>query len=134
CTPTRAPLPKWAGPPCREGPILDHDDSGLLRYSSVNKIAKQDRTTKGGNEAHVHRQACSFTAIATGLHHGGNGRGSDLSRAPGALQPAGASVSPAWPEAARPLCHLYGEQRPLSGSLRCRRAVGPLLHLRELLP
>ena len=38
------------------------------------------------------------------------------------------------PEAARPLCDLHGEQQPLPGGLRRRRAVRAVLHLREFVP
>ena len=48
-------------------------------------------------------------------------RNRHLSRAGGALQPAGASVSQPRPEAARPLFDLHGEQQPLPRSLRRRR-------------
>ena len=50
-------------------------------------------------------------------------RGGDLSRAGGAQQPAGASVSQPRPEAARSLFDLHGEQQPLSRSLRRRRTA-----------
>ncbi len=63
----------------------------------------------------------------------GDRRNGHLSRAGGAQQPAGASVSQPRPEAARPLFDLHGEQQPLSRSLRRRRTLRPLLHLRELL-
>ena len=50
------------------------------------------------------------------------------------VQPAGASVPQSRPEAARSLFDLHGEQQPLSRSLRRRRTLRPVLHLRELLP
>ena len=61
-------------------------------------------------------------------------RGRDLPRAGSAQQPAGASVSQARPEAARPLRDLHGEQQPLPRGLRRRRAVRPVFHLRQFLP
>ena len=38
------------------------------------------------------------------------------------------------PQAARPLCHLHGEQQPLPRGLRRRRALRTVFHLREFLP
>ena len=55
-------------------------------------------------------------------------------RAGGAQQSAGASVSQARPEAARPLCDLHGEQQPLPRGLRRRRALRAVLHLRQFVP
>ncbi len=56
-----------------------------------------------------------------------------MPRAGSAQQSAGASVSQSRSEAARPLCDLHGEQQPLPRSLRRRRTIRFLLHLREFL-
>jgi hypothetical protein len=83
----------------------------------------------------VHRQAASSPSASARLHHGlRTGEAVDLCRTGGAQQSPGAPVRKLWPEAARPLCDLHGEQQPLPGSLRRRRAVRAVLHLRQFLP
>ena len=117
---------RWRRPGCRATRARSRDRRRCAKFLTWPRKEIEAKMYTG---KHAHLRPLQPAFIMASYR-----RGRDLSRAGGAQQPAGASVSQPRPEAARPLFDLHGEQQPLPRSLRRRRTVRPVFHLRELLP